>query len=67
MKSLGLTVSWSKTTIQEFGDQLEPVCFLFSCDKDLGVTESFTSLDSVVHNSCQTRKSVNGLAWQQGP
>ena len=51
-KPLGLEVSWTKTKVQEFGDLLgEPVQSVRACGEDIEVTESFTYLGSVVHNS----------------
>ena len=51
-KPLGLEVSWTNTKIQDFGDLLgEPVRSVHACCKNIEVTESFTYLGSVVHNS----------------
>ena len=51
-KPLGLEVSWTKTKIQDFGGLLgEPVQSVRACGEDTDVTESFTYLGSVVHNS----------------
>ena len=68
VKPLSLQVSWTKTKVQDFGDLLgEPVQSVRACSKNIKVTESFTNLNSVVHNSgLQTRNSVDRLAWQQG-
>ena len=66
--TLGLEVSWTKTKIQDFENLLgEPVQSVRACSKNIKVTESFTNLNSVVHNSgLQTRNSADRLAWQQG-
>ena len=65
-KLLGLEVSWTKTKIQDFGDLLgEPVQSVRACGEDIEVTESFTYLGSVVHNSGLSDQEVNrriGLA-----
>ncbi|XP_069983755.1 uncharacterized protein [Penaeus vannamei] len=54
--------------LEDFGDLLqEPVQSVRVCSKDIKITENFTNLNSVVHNSgLQTRKSADRLAWQQG-
>lgn len=67
-KSLGLEVLRTKTKIQDFGGLLaEPVWSLLAYGEDLEGTGRFTYLGSVVRDSgCQTRKSVDRLAWQQG-
>ena len=72
-KPLGLEVSWTKTKVQEFGDFLgEPVQSVRACGEDIEVTESFTYLGSVVHNSGLSDHEVSrriGLAATgfQGP
>ncbi|XP_069982029.1 uncharacterized protein [Penaeus vannamei] len=53
-------VSWTKTKIQDFGDLLgELVRSLHVCGKDIEVTESFTYLGSVVHNSRLSDQEVS--------
>ena len=64
-KPLGLEVSWTKTKVQDFGDLLEPVHSVRACGEDIEVTESFTYLGSVVHNSGLSDQEVSrriGLA-----
>ncbi|XP_069998502.1 uncharacterized protein [Penaeus vannamei] len=60
VKPLGLEVSWTKTKIQDFGDLLrEPVQSVRACGEDIEVTESFTYLGSVIHNSGQSDQEVS--------
>ncbi|XP_069990582.1 uncharacterized protein [Penaeus vannamei] len=47
----GATLGNIKTKIQDFGNLLEPVQLEHACGKDIKVTECFTYLGSVVHNS----------------
>ncbi|XP_070000270.1 uncharacterized protein [Penaeus vannamei] len=59
-KPLGLDVSWIKTKVQDFGNLLrEPVWLVRACGEDIEVTESFTYLDSVVHNSGLSDQEVS--------
>lgn len=65
-KPLGLKVSWTKTKIQDFGSLLgEPAQSIRPCGEDIKVTQNFTYLGSVVHNSGLSAQEVNrriGLA-----
>ena len=65
-KPLGLEVSWTKTKIQDFGDLLgEPVQLVHASGEGIEITESFTYLGSVVHNSGLSDQEVSreiGLA-----
>ena len=66
-KPLGLKVSWTKTKIQDFGGLLgepEPQS-IRACGEDIEVTQKFTYLGCVVHNSGLSDQDVNrriGLA-----
>ncbi|XP_069971606.1 uncharacterized protein [Penaeus vannamei] len=58
-KPLDLEVSWTK--IQDFGDLLgEPIHSVCTCGKDI-VTENFTHLGSVIHNSGLSDQEVSRL------
>ncbi|XP_076039467.1 uncharacterized protein LOC143024540 [Oratosquilla oratoria] len=46
---LGLQISWTKTRVQKFGGLLDYTDH--ACGEDIKVLESFTYLDSVVHDS----------------
>ena len=65
-KPLGLEVSWTKTKIQDFGDLLgKHVRSVLASGEDIAVTESFTYLGRVVHNSGLSDQEVSrwiGLA-----
>ena len=65
-KPLGLKVSWTKTKVQDFGGLLgEPAQSIRACGEDIEVTQNFTYLGSVVHNSGLSDQEVNrriGLA-----
>ena len=64
VKPLGLEVS--KTKVQGFGGILgDPVQSVHACGENIEVTESFIYLVQFTALGCQTRKSVNLLAWQQ--
>ena len=51
-KLLKLKVSWPKTKVQILGGILyETVQSLYACGEHIDIVESFTYLDSVVHNN----------------
>ncbi|XP_069993543.1 uncharacterized protein [Penaeus vannamei] len=60
-KSFDLEVSWTKTKIQDLGDLLQPVQLVRACGTDIEVTESFTYLGSVVHNSGLSDQEISRL------
>ena len=65
-KPLGLEVSWTKTKIQDFGGLLgDHIQSIRACGEDIDITQSFTYLGSVVHDSGLSDQDVSrriGLA-----
>ena len=66
-KPLGLRVSWVKTKVQAFGDILDATVELIPVNAgNVGVTQTFTYLSSVIHSSTSCNPNVNrrlGRAW----
>ncbi|XP_069996772.1 uncharacterized protein [Penaeus vannamei] len=61
-------VSWTKSKIQDYGGLLgEPVQSIRASGVDAEVRALYTLVVQFMSLGCQTRKSVDGLAWQQEP
>ena len=59
VKPIGLQVSWPKTEVQVFGGLLgETTQSIHECGEHINILDSFTYLDSVVHNNGGSHQEV---------